>query len=433
MAPSETTIPQPSTTGTGSGTPVRTFRVLHVLDHSWPLLSGYSIRSRNIVQSQQYLGHMPKVVTGPLHQIDDKQAQEAVEKGIQYFRSPLGPISQPLLSKRVPVLREAAVVRLLRNRILELLEEEEFDVVHAHSPALCGLAAAQATRVKNVPFVYEVRAFWEDAAVDQQRTMRNSLRYRAGRWLEDRVVTQADAVVGIATSIIAEFKQRGVNPQKLFHVSNGVDADRFSPQPRDRDTARALGVENDVVLGFIGSLYRYEGVAWLVPALAELRRRGARFKAIVIGDGEATQDIRQAIQDAQAEDYIFMPGRVPHDQVLRYYSVMDIMVYPRRSVRLTELVTPLKPLEAMALGKAVVGSSVGGIKELVHQDENGILFAPDDVDEFCRKVAPLISDENYRRDLGSRARDYVLQHNHWNIIARRYEAVYDYATRNHRA
>ncbi len=410
---------------------VRPLRVLHVLDHSWPVHTGYSIRSLHLIAAQRRLGLRPQALTGPLQMVDDPNAVETVVENVSYRRTPFrGKFSEWAISRRRPILRETTVVRLLRNRILELIANEPIDLIHAHSPALCGLGALQAARSNGIPFVYELRAFWEDATVDQEKTIARSLRYWLSRKLENYVVHRSDAVVGIAQSILDELKNRKVDPVKLFHVSNGVDIEKFFPVPRDESLAAKLGLGREPVLGFIGSLYRWEGVAWLVQAVAELRRRGTACKLLIVGDGEEMHAVREAVRQFNAQGFIQVLGRVPHGDIERYYSVVDVLVYPRHSIRLTELVTPLKPLEAMALGKAILGSNVGGIRELVEPEKTGILYRADNVDDFCVQAKRLLADANLRRKLSEEAREFILREKDWNVVAQRYIDVYDFAIHN---
>jgi PEP-CTERM/exosortase A-associated glycosyltransferase len=411
---------------------VRPLRVLHVLDHSWPVHTGYSIRSLHLIAAQHRLGLRPQVLTGPLQIVDDPGAVETVVENINYRRTPFrGRFSEWAISRRRPILREAAIVRLIRNRILELMEDDPVDMIHAHSPALCGLGALQAARSKNIPFVYELRAFWEDAAVDQNKTSTRSLRYRLSQKLEDYVAHRADAVVGISQSILDELKKRKTDSAKLFHVPNGVDTEKFSPVSRDECLAAKLGLGNEPVLGFIGSLYRWEGVAWLVHAVADLRRRGTACRLLIVGDGEEMPAVAEAVRELNAGDFIHILGRVSHDEIERYYSVIDVLVYPRHSIRLTELVTPLKPLEAMALGKAILGSDVGGIRELVESEKTGILFRADNVEDFCAQAKRLLAQTDLRRKLGEEAREFILREKDWKVLAQRYIDIYDYAICNH--
>lgn len=432
MKSDSTFIATQARTACNAGEVVGKYRVLHVVDESLPLVSGYAIRTNGIVQAQRMLGHEPTVLTGPTHQIRAAGACDDVIDGVPYLRTPLlGGTPERALRRRWPVARELAIVRLLRDRILEVLDSGEFDIVHAHSSVLCGLAARQAGRARNLPVVYEIRAFWEDAAVDQAKTSARSPRYFVTRQLEQYVCSNANAVVGIAASILQELRRRKIDPDKLFHVANGVDTSRFSPTAKDNDLAIQLGITDVPVLGFIGSLFYFEGISWLVRAAAELHRRGAKFKLLIIGHGEDAEAIRKEISDAQAEEYVLFVGKVPHDQVQKYYSVIDVVVYPRRSVRLTELVTPLKPLEAMALGRAVLGSSVGGIRELVKNEETGLLFDPEDVDDFCSQASRLIDDSSLRRKLARQGREMVLREKDWKKIAAQYSEIYAFAQQRH--
>jgi PEP-CTERM/exosortase A-associated glycosyltransferase len=409
----------------------RPVRILHVLDHSWPVHSGYSIRSLHLIAAQKNLGLKPRALTGPLQLVDDPKASDTIVDGISYSRTPYaGGFSEWAIAGRRPVLREIEVVRLIRHRILELVERDMVDIIHAHSPALCGLGALQAARSAKLPFVYELRAFWEDAAVDQDKTKRHSLRYAMSRKLEDYVVHRADAVVGISSSILDELKQRKTDPAKLFHVPNGVDTSKFSPLARNAQLAAKLGLGNEPVLGFIGSLYRWEGVAWLVRAVAELRHRGTACKLLIVGDGEEMPAVRDAVRELNAAEFVQVLGRVSHDEIERYYSVVDVLVYPRHSIRLTELVTPLKPLEAMALGKAILCSDVGGIRELIESGQTGLLYRADNVEDFCAQGKRLMENETMRRQLGARAREVALREKDWKTLAQRYFAIYDTAMRN---
>jgi PEP-CTERM/exosortase A-associated glycosyltransferase len=397
------------------------------------VLDGYSQRSRSIIAAQLEQGFSPLVLTSPLHRQDDPSASDTLLDGIHYLRTP-DPLGLPgrAIRGRWPILRELSIVQALRRRTVALLKNQAFDIVHAHSPALCGLAASQAARSCGVPFVYEIRAFWEDGAVHGNKMGQRSFRYRLARNLETHVVTRADAVVGIARSILDDLKARRIPAEKLFHVPNGVDISRFSPRQRDTRLSATLDLGEVPTLGFLGTLFPWEGISWLVRAAAELHKRGFVFKLLIVGDGAEASEIEKIIRQTQVQGYVYFLGRVPHEQVASYYSLMDVLVYPRRRVRLTELVTPLKPLEAMALGKAILASNVGGLRELIEPDITGALFEPENIEDFCLKVGPLLLDEKLRTRLGENARRRVGIEKNWSQLACRYELVYDTAIKNAR-
>lgn len=410
------------------------YRVLHLLDHSWPILDGYSQRSRSIVDSQRLIGMYPHVLTGPSQLVDDPEATEQLMQGVYFSRTAVrAGIARQVIHSRLPLLRELTVVRLMERRIEELCDTESFDVLHAHTPALCGLAALRASRSRRIPFVYEVRSFWEDSAVVQNKTTRGSLRYQLGRGLESFVARRANAIVGISRAILKDLEARPITIPKLFHVPNGVDTARFVPRARDEVLATELGVSNVPTIGYLGTLFPWEGIPWLVRAAAQLHTGGIVFKLLIVGDGAAAAEVKDTIQALRAQDYISFLGRVPNDQVERYYSLMDILVYPRRNVRTSEIVTPLKPLEAMALGKPVIGSAMGGIRELIEPEVTGLLFEPDNINDFCRQLTRLLQDPDLQHKLGTKARQVVATEKDWKVLACLYEAIYDEAIRNHRA
>jgi PEP-CTERM/exosortase A-associated glycosyltransferase len=407
------------------GEPVSGYRILHIVDESLPLASGYATRTNGMTRAQAILGDQPCVLTGPTHQLRDVTAQDTVIDGVPYVRTPNPKgATRYVIERRWPIGRELAIITLFRRSILHVLSRIQFDIIHAHSPLLNGLAALQAARARKIPFVYEVRAFWEDAAVDQGKTTTRSVRYLVTRRLEHYLTKNADAVVGIANGILDELRTRGIEQSKLFHVPNAVDTEKFQPVSRNESLSTKLGIQGIPVLGFIGSLFSYEGIPWLIKAASELRRRGHLFKLLIIGHGEDAAAITKSISENNAHEFAVFLGTVPHDQIRNYYSVIDIMVYPRRRIRLTELVTPLKPLEAMALGRAVLGSSVGGICELVENEKTGLLFAPGDVDDFCRQASRLISDGHLRDRLAENGRKMILQRKTWADVAERYHDVY---------
>jgi len=388
------------------------------------VLDGYSQRSRSILAAQKALGLQPAVLTSPLHNLDDPGAAEAALDGIQHYRVPNGSgLLWSAIRRRRPLLREAAVVRFLEKRIVSLLSTGAFDLVHAHSPALCGLAALRAARRRRVPFVYEIRAFWEDGGAHSS----GSWRYRLARGLETYVARRAGATVAISAPMLRDLASRGVPEARLFCVPNGVDAKKFTPRPRDAALSASLGLNGTPTLGFLGTLFPWEGVPWLVHAAAALHSRGLRFKLLIVGDGAESGGIRAAIENERAGDYVSYLGRVPFEDVQRYYSTMDVLVYPRPSLRLTEFVTPLKPLEAMALAKPVLGSAVGGIRELLEPGVTGELFEPGNTEDFCRQAARLLQDAVLRSALGERARESAVRERDWSRIVMRYQAAYQSA------
>lgn len=388
--------------------------VLHVLDHSLPAMSGYSTRSRNILVFQREAGLHPVVVTSPKHPVPGPE-REMLE-GIAHYRT------RPGRGANVPYLRELSLMTALVRRIREVARAEGAQVLHAHSPLLNGLPALWAGRRLGLPVVYEARAFWEDAAVDHGTTREGSFRYRLSRRIETWLFRHADRVVVIADAMRDEIVRRGVPPERITVVPNGVDAAEFTPVPRNEVLARKLGLNGAPVLGFIGSFYHYEGLRLLVEAVPALRQRLPGARVLLVGGGEEDAELRALA--AATGDAVIFAGRVPYSEVKDYYSLIDIFVCPRRRMRLTDLVTPLKPLEAMAMGCPVLASDVGGQAELIQHDVTGLLFPADSRESLVAGAARLGADPVTRARLSLEARRFVIAERGWKQVVGRYLPLY---------
>ena len=387
--------------------------ILHVLDHSLPIFSGYSFRSDSIVRFQSRQGFRPVVLTSPKHG-SPNDTVESID-GLRYYRA-------RQLRGRLPVVAELRQMARMARRIATVARKEHAAVIHAHSPVLNGLPALWAARRLKIPVVYEARAFWEDAAVDHGTTREGSPRYRATRALETWLCRVADRVVTICDGLRNDLMLRGIDGRRITVVPNGVNVDDFHPRPRNDALARKLGLGSSIVLGFIGSFYSYEGLRFLAESAASLRRALPRAKILLVGGGEDEAALRA--HAASMGDLMVMPGRVPHTEIAEFYSVIDVFVCPRRRMRLTELVTPLKPLEAMAMAKPVLASDVGGHRELINHDATGVLFQAESTGAFVGQAARLGSDPGLRAKLGAAARRYVASERTWERIVSRYSQIY---------
>jgi PEP-CTERM/exosortase A-associated glycosyltransferase len=391
-------------------------RILHILDHGLPVHSGYTFRTRAILKAQIARGWEVAAVTGPRHGESPAAAEEI--DGLHFFRTAPVPPAMPLIGE----LRE---IHAFARRIEQVAAEFRPDVLHAHSPVLDAMAGQRAATRLGLPLVYEIRAFWEDAAVGNGTGTEGSLRYRVTKKLETRAVKKADAVAVICEGLRGDLIARGIDPGKIFVTPNGVDLTMFGePLPYDAALANALGVAGGETIGFIGSFYDYEGLDILIGAMPALVAARPSVNLVLVGGGPMEAALRAQAEASPVAEAIRFVGRVPHDEVERYYSVIDILVYPRKAMRLTELVTPLKPLEAMAQLRLVAASDVGGHRELIYDGDTGTLFAPDDPAALASAVAGLFVDRDQWEARRARARAYVETERNWAVNVARYESVY---------
>jgi PEP-CTERM/exosortase A-associated glycosyltransferase len=395
-----------------------TLRVLHVLDHSLPLHSGYTFRTLAILREQRKLGWETLHLTSPKHTAT--QALEETVDGWHFYRTP--PAES---SARLPGLGEMALMRQTERRLSEVAETVKPHILHAHSPVLNAIPALRVGKRLGIPVVYEVRAFWEDAAVDHGTTTEGSLRYRLTRRLETHALRQAQHVFTICEGLRNDIATRGIAADKVTVIPNGVDIESFEPGGNPDEALKArLGLTGATVVGFIGSFYAYEGLDLLLDALPVLLKQRADLRVLLVGGGPQEAALKaQALRLGVADKVVFT-GRVPHAEVQHYYDLVDVLAYPRHSMRLTELVTPLKPLEAMAQGRLLVASDVGGHRELIRHGETGLLFQAGSSDALARAVLELLSRRDDWPAMRAAGREFVEGERNWRVSAAHYRPVF---------
>jgi glycogen(starch) synthase len=396
-------------------------RILHVLDHSIPLHSGYSFRTLAILREQRRLGWQTYHLTSAKHTAGS--ANEEDIEGWHFFRTP-----GAATKSRWPGVGEFELMRDLEARLHGVIDAVKPDLMHVHSPVLNALPALWARRRARVPVVYEMRASWEDAAVDHGTTQEGSLRYRASRAIESFAMKRADQVATICEGLRGDIRARGVADDKITVIPNAVDvADFRFGVPADPALRKHLGLDGAMVLGFAGSFYRYEGLHLLVHAVARMKPRHPRLRVLLVGGGPQDAALRAQVAAEGLNNCVIFAGRVPHDQVQRYYELIDLLAYPRLPCRLTDLVTPLKPLEAMAQGRVFVASDVGGHRELIRDGETGYLFPAGEASALETAIEAALAQQERWPELRLRARQFVESERTWANSVARYAKVYQRA------
>jgi PEP-CTERM/exosortase A-associated glycosyltransferase len=402
-------------------------RILHILDHSIPLHSGYTFRTAAILREQRVLGWKTYHLTSE-KQINCSALEEEVD-GLHFYRTPMhtGALSH------LPVLNQVAVMQSLAHRMREVIDIVKPDILHAHSPVLTALSTLRVGHDFGIPVVYEVRAFWEDAAADHGTSREGGIRYRLTRAMETYAFKHVDAVVTICEGLRKDIVARGISPKKVTVVPNAVDIEKFSVGGApDEGLKVQLGMTGARVLGFIGSFYAYEGLDLLLTALPRILDQAPDVRILLVGGGSQEEALKQQAHQLGIADKVVFTGRVPHGEVNRFYDLVDILVYPRHSMRLTELVTPLKPLEAMAQGRLFVASNVGGHKELIRDGETGVLFKAGDPQSLTDKVLSLLHSTGQWPALKQAGRRFVETERSWKTSVGHYQAIYDDLMRFHK-
>lgn len=393
-------------------------RILHILDHSIPLHSGYTFRTLGILREQRALGWETFHMTTPKH-LGSKVLEEDVD-GWHFYRT----LSQPG-GWHLPGMGELALMRQVEARLEEVVAKVKPDILQAHSPVLNAIPALRVGRRLGLPVLYEVRAFWEDAAVDHGTTTEGSMRYRLTRGLETLALKRADHITCICEGLRSDIVARGIPADKVTIIPNAVDVGAFSVGGvADEALKASLGLAGCSIVGFIGSYYAYEGLDLLVASLPLILAKKPDVRLLLVGGGPQENALKEQVQRLGLADKVVFVGRVPHKDVQRYYDLVDVLAYPRHSKRVTELVTPLKPLEAMAQGRLLVASDVGGHKELIQDGKTGILFRAGSVDSLAEAVVRMLNQRERWPELRAAGRHFVETERSWARSVSNYQGVF---------
>jgi glycosyltransferase involved in cell wall biosynthesis len=401
-------------------------RILHLLHSSLPHRgSGYAVRSHAVGLCQRAAGLDPHFATrAGFPRSDGVVLRVNLETldGIPYHR--LAPQLRPEGNLDL-AMRETARTLI---PLIERLRPAALQPASNHMHAQVALALAEPM---GVPVVYEVRGFWEETWAanpwHDEAEAQATDHYRMSREVETWAMQRAARVVTLSETMREEIVARGCAPERVTVIPNAVDVKRFEPRPRDAELAASFGIEPDEpVVGYISSFSPYEGISYLLRAAAMLRDRGRRLRVLLVGDGKEEAAIRALARDLQLDrGTLIMPGRVQHSEVPRYYSLIDIFVVPRTDDRVSRLVTPLKPFEAMAMQCAVVVSDLPALREIVSPGETGMTFRAEDERHLAEILEELLADPARRSRLGEQARQWVLANRTWAANGRRYRELYE--------
>jgi glycosyltransferase involved in cell wall biosynthesis len=397
-------------------------RILHLVNDALPTTSaGYTIRTHEIVLAQRAIGLDPHVVTRcgfPVTQGTLDGRRLVTLDGVPYHR---------LLPWRLPSRADQAAALGL-ELAAQLTEQIRPSVLHAASNYVNAVIALAIGKSHGLPVVYEVRGFWEDTWLSRHPNgtdLASSELYQRNRDLETRCMRAADLVVTLGEAMKEEIVARGVPAEKVLIVPNAVSEEFLQPLPDADPLRKELGIKpNEHVVGEVSSLVPHEGIGTLLEATRLLRERGLPVRALIVGDGPERPALQRQAADLGLGEAAIFTGRVPAAKVREFHALLDVFVVPRTPDRVCQLVTPLKPVEAMASGLCVVTSDVRALAEIIKPDVTGALTIPQDPVALADSLELLVCSPDIRRKLGDNAREWVARDRTWAHNAVRYRDAY---------
>lgn len=414
-------VPQPRPDG-------EPLRVHHHLTNSLPrTLSGYTQRSHAILTAQQAAGIAISATT---------RIGYPATIGV-----PFAPAADDVDAVRYERLVPWAFAPDHRRRLeveVDLLCRRATDagahVIHTTTPWTTGEAGRLAAARLGLPWVHEVRGLPEEtwaashATAELRALAARSRRYALLRAKETELARSANAVVTLSATMRDELISRGVDAARITVIPNSVDVDTLADAPSPREARLSLGLAPDrPLIGSVGSVVGYEGLDTTARTVAALRARGHDVGLLLVGDGVARPDLRRLVRDLGLDDVAHLPGRVDRATAAAYVAALDVVAIPRRDDQVTRLVTPLKPVEAMAVGRPVIVSDLPALREVTAGSDGadaGLIAPPDDPEAWADQVERLLSDTDLRHGLIAAGRA-VASHRTWARAAERYRRVYD--------
>ena len=401
-------------------------RVLYVLHNSLPYNSGgYATRGHGLMCGVKKMGWDVHVVTRRGYPHDRKGMRDNPTDELQIIDEiPYHRLIE--LEKGYGQTNIRNYLESYANHLAEKVAELRPSIIHAASNHLNGLVSNVVGKHFAIPTIYEIRGLWEITRISRQPEFEHSEYFDMMSKLETESACGADYVFTITNALADEMRRRSKKLSEIGFLPNGVHSDRFVHMEPDIDLKKELDIDEDaVVIGYIGSLVSYEGLDLLINSLPLVQHSTeVKFKLLIVGDGAYMEKLQDLTNNLGLTDLVLFTGRVPHEEVERYYSIVDIAPFPRLPQPVTEMVSPLKPFEAMAMEKAVIASDVHALAEIVQHEETGLLFEKGNATSLSDTLTRLINDSKLRSNYGKAARIWVEQKRDWNSISLTLDNVY---------
>ncbi len=318
-------------------------------------------------------------------------------------------------------------INIYADRLIDIVEKEEIEIIHSASNYLNGMASIIASRKLGIPCIYEVRGLWYLTKLTVDDKYSESIKYAMEERMELQAVNSADKVIVISESLKKYFIDRGISRKKMICVPNSVDTDVFDPKKVDIELATMIEFPKNIsVIGYVGSFVEYEGLDILIHATNELKQRGyANFRVLLIGDGAVAENLKKFVNNYKIEDLVHFIGKIPPEEVAPYYSRIDIAPFPRKRYPVTELIPPLKIMEAMAMECAVVHSDLPVLKETSINKKTAIEFEANNIDSLADVLEYLLENPEKAKNMGRKARKWIMDNRSIYRVKKKLQNAYE--------
>ncbi|MBT0770352.1 glycosyltransferase [Kineosporia sp. J2-2] len=402
-------------------------RVLYLAKESMPHRNnGYCTRTHETLLAVRGAGRDPVAVTLP----GFGEGRSCLVDDIEYHHVMPG---APQLS----AVTWEEYVQLTTTTFARQLARVRPEVLHAgsgHRGYDLGVVGEALSDWAGLPWIYEVRSFFETTWTADERYAEHAEYYRRRFAAETRAMHAADAVVTLSGPMREEIVHgHGVPEDRVFVIPNAVDLERFQPRSRDPRLRARLGLDDTFVLGYISNLDHFrEGQEVLLSAAALLRAQGLPVSVLLVGDGRRRAELEALAADLGLGGAAVFAGSVPFDEVPQWYAQIDLFVVPRVPERAGRMVSPMKPFEAMAMEIPVLVSDLPALVEIAGPGHGrAAVFRAGDAGALAEVVAQLAGHPEELVKRAAEAADWVRRERTWAGNGRAFDAVYRFAAERH--
>ncbi len=402
-------------------------KTMYVCHTSFPFhTNGYAVRTHRIALAIKDLGEHIECVSRPGYPWDRKDALKSIEPeteelidGIKYYRYRSTNLAELPLNEYIAQATETLIGHIREQNITHVI---------AASNYVNALPALIASRETGIPFIYDVRGIWEYTMASKIKDWENTERFHLARRLETQIADKADHVITLSGELKRALISRGVPAEKIQLALNATTAP-IKTQDRKHEIRQELNIPfNSTVVGFIGSMEKYEGLDTLLKAINRLKKEGQETYAILVGDGGHVRHLHELCCELGLTKYVRFTGRLSYSKAQQYYSAVDICIYPRNPDKVCNIVPPLKPLEAMANGKPIIVSRLNPIIELIGGEDNAVVIRPNDAEDLHAKLSDLINDQERITELAARGLKFVSRQRTWSESGKSYLRAISFST-----
>ncbi len=400
----------------------RPLRILYISHYYKPEVNAPAVRVSGLARVWSQRGHRVTVLTGfPNHptgiipeEYRGKISATEADGPVRVLRTWLYATANKGFAKRILNYLSFMVSAVISG----MLRSGEQDIIIATSPQFfVAIAGYLLSRIKRIPFIFEVRDVWPEEIV-AVGAMRRGLVIKLLERVEMFLYRKAALIVAVAQGTIEILSARGVPVEKMILCPNGVDIEEFEGLTDNHEIRDQHNLNGHFLVSYIGTHGMAHNLQTILKAADHLRHE-EEIRFMFVGDGADKSNLQRIKEDLRLDNVTFVPQQ-PREIVPRYYATSDICLVPLRTAGLFTKNIPSKIYEVMACGKPIVIGTHGESRKLVEEAGAGVAVEPDDDKELADAIMQLFRDRNRTIKLGANGRRYAEQHCRRSEIADRY-------------